>query len=74
MGLDFKSVLMHFAWLELNLQVEGSPHAVDPRHALKSQRSFAKRINIHRLDAVFNCLFEYVWIGHLYKRRVDGRS
>lgn len=74
MGLDFKLVLMHFAWLEINLQVEGSPHAVDPRHALESQRSLANRINIHRLDAVFNCLFEYIWIRHLYKRRVDSRG
>lgn len=37
MGLDFQSVLMHFAWLGVNSQVEGSPYAVDPRYALKTQ-------------------------------------
>lgn len=71
MGLDFQSVLMNLAWLGNDLQVEGSPHAVDPCHALKTQLSFAKGIDVHCLNAVFNCLFEYVWIGHLYKRRVD---
>lgn len=57
-----------------NIQMKHSAHIIYPSHTLETQCFLTERVHAHSRYTVLNGLLEDIRLGHLDKRRMDGRG